>query len=83
MTMDYVKPIIFSLLVSFCALLFFLFKIEACKSKPEDCKEIFIDSQHLTSSNWNDCPKGARMEPVDAPKQGIICRCDHAPDGGK
>lgn len=81
--MDYVKPIIFSILLGFVSLLFFLYKIEACTSKPEDCKELFLDAEHLTSNNWNNCPKGARMEPVETPKRGVICRCDRPVDGGQ
>lgn len=60
--------------------LFFLFKIDACSSKPENCKDEF----HLIdNNNYNiNCRSGAKAEIVTsppAPKAGIICHCTSVP----
>ena len=71
---------ILSILLFLLGLLFFLFKIDACKSSPENCKDEFfeIDSSSTRYSNNKTCSPGAVAEVVNsppAPKPGIICHC--------
>lgn len=70
---------IFSILVFLLGLLFFLFKIDACKSSPLNCKDEFfeIDTGGRYSNNKS-CSPGAVAEVVTSPpspKPGIICHC--------
>ncbi len=60
--------------------LFFLFKIEACKYSPEDCKDRFTIVYKGSKSEYN-CPKGSHSELVnvnDGKNEGIAlhCRCN-------
>jgi len=70
---------ILSILMFLLGLLFFLYKIDACKSSPENCKDQFFEID--TSSRYNNdksCSPGAVVEVVNsppAPKPGIMCRC--------
>lgn len=57
---------------------FFLFKIEACKSSPEDCREEFVEIKSNGYSSDHKCARGAIVETVNsppAPKPGILCHC--------
>lgn len=68
---------IFSILVAAMGLLFFLYKIEACKSSPENCKDEFYEI-NSGYQNSHTCSPGAVVEVVQsppAPKPGIICHC--------
>ena len=60
---------------------YFLFKVEACRSTPDTCKDSF---HPLNPDAFNDetCSIGAVAEVVNsppAPKPGILCHCvkDH------
>lgn len=71
---------ILSILVFLLGFLFFLFKIEACKSSPANCKDEFfeITSDTRGYGNSHSCAPGAVVEVVNsppAPKPGIICHC--------
>lgn len=57
---------------------FFLFKVEACKSSPEDCREEFVEIKSNGYSSDHKCARGAIVETVNsppAPKPGILCHC--------
>lgn len=76
---------ILSILMGVMGFLFFLYKIEACKSTPENCKDEFysFDDGYRSHS----CAPGAVAEVVSsppAPKPGIICHCaSHQPSPSK
>lgn len=74
-----IKTVIISILVLISVFLFFLYKVEACSSKPENCHDEFHDVQYTSK-----CDPGAFMEPVNTPKPGFICHCKNLTiDGGK
>jgi hypothetical protein len=55
----------------------FLFKVEACSSKPEDCRDEFVEIKGDYQSTHK-CTNGATVEVVNsppAPKPGILCHC--------
>jgi len=59
-------------------LFFFLYKIEACKSTPGNCKDEFME---LDRGGDKTCSVGATAEVVNsppAPKAGILCHCTPA-----
>jgi hypothetical protein len=56
----------------------FLFRIEACKSTPETCKDEFFQLDPDSKYNNHSCSIGAVIETVSsppAPKAGILCHC--------
>ncbi len=68
---------ILSILLFLLGLLFFLFKIDACKSSPSNCKDEFFEIKS-DYRNEHTCSPGAVAEVVNsppAPKPGIICHC--------
>jgi len=68
---------ILSILVFLLGFLFFLFKIEACKSSPANCKDEFFEMGDRYQNNHT-CAAGAVVEIVSsppAPRAGIFCRC--------
>lgn len=68
---------ILSILVLLLGLFVFLFKIDACSSKPENCKDEFFEIKNDYTNN-HACSPGAVAEVVNsppAPKPGIICHC--------
>jgi hypothetical protein len=72
--------------VVFLGLLYFMFKVEACKSTPDTCKDSF---HPLNPNGYNDetCNVGATAEVVSsppAPRAGILCHCNKTSvtDGG-
>lgn len=70
---------ILSFLVLFLGLFVFLFKVDACSSKPENCKDEFFEIKNDYTNNHS-CSPGATAEVVNSPKPGIICHCPgHAP----
>jgi hypothetical protein len=70
---------ILSILVFLLGFMFFLFKIEACKSSPANCKDEFFEiTTDRGYGNSHSCAPGAVAEVVNsppAPKPGIICHC--------
>ncbi len=66
------KTVILTLLVAFCAALFFCYKVGSCSSAPENCKEEFIVYQNGYNAH---CSPGARAEIVSVPTNGILCHC--------
>lgn len=62
----------------FLGFLFFLFKIEACKSSPQNCQDTF----HETNEYEIKCHPGATAEFVKEPKLGIMCHCPRSVDAG-
>lgn len=67
-----------SILVFLLGLLFFLFKIDACKHTPEECKDEFFEIKNDGYASNKTCSPGATVEVVaspPAPKPGIICHC--------
>lgn len=65
---------------------YFLFKVEACKSTPDTCKDSF---HSLNPNRYSDeiCDIGAIAEVINsppAPKAGILCHCvkDHTAPAG-
>jgi hypothetical protein len=59
--------------------------VEACKSKPEDCRDEFVEIRDATPDRYGSvaktehrCAAGATVEVVNsppAPKPGILCKC--------
>lgn len=71
------RIVVLSLLMLFLGIFFFAYKVEACKSGPEKCKEEFHEIQPNTVNNFV-CDPGAIVETVNSPpspKAGIICHC--------
>lgn len=62
-------------------LFFFLFKVDACKSSPDNCREEFVEIQNNDVRGYGNnhkCSTGAIVEVVSsppAPKPGIMCHC--------
>lgn len=59
-------------------LFFFLFKVDACSSKPENCREEFVEIRNDGYHADHQCKPGAVVEVVNAPpapKPGIMCHC--------
>ena len=57
---------------------FFLFKIDACSSKPENCQDEFVEIRNNDYGSSHKCSPGAIVEVVNAPpapKPGILCHC--------
>jgi hypothetical protein len=73
------------LLLAFLGIFVFAYKVEACKSKPEDCRDEFVeipvptvDHRGNLSRTEHRCATGATVEVVTsppAPKPGIMCKC--------
>jgi hypothetical protein len=66
---------ILSILLFILGLFFFLYKIEACKSTPRQCKDEFVE---IKNDGYYTCSPGATVEVAaspPAPKPGIICHC--------
>lgn len=74
---------ILSILLVCIATLFFLYKIDACKTEPQDsvCKEEFIEFPANQGCATNHkCSEGAIVEIVTSQhsgKAGIMCHCVH------
>jgi hypothetical protein len=68
---------ILSILLFILGLFFFLYKIEACKSTPTQCKDEFVEIKKNDGYASNHtCSPGATVEVVASPtKPGIICHC--------
>lgn len=71
---------ILCLTVGILGLLFFLFKIDACSHKPENCQDEFIEIKLNNDSYGQDhkCSPGAIVEVISsppAPKPGLLCHC--------
>jgi hypothetical protein len=70
---------ILSLLTLILALFVFLFKIDACTTTPDKCKDEFFELVNGRDyGNQHTCPVGATAEIVNsppAPKPGILCHC--------
>lgn len=69
-----IKTIILSFLILILATFFFAYKVEACKSSPQNCYDKFMAFDNNNNTN-PDCPVGATMEVVKEPKAGTICHC--------
>lgn len=72
---------ILSVLMFMLGFLFFLFKIEACKSTPANCKDEFNEIKD-GYRNEITCAPGAVAEVVNsppAPKPGVLCHCPSTP----
>lgn len=67
------KLVLMSVLAAICCILFFCYKVEACKEGPSTCKEKFIEIR----DNYNEyeCPPGTVSLLVSEPKKGFMCRC--------
>jgi hypothetical protein len=71
---------ILSVLMAFLGILFFAYKVDACKDKPADasCREEFFEMKSGDYDNNQKCRPGAVIEMVNsppAPKAGIMCHC--------
>jgi len=59
-------------------LFYFLYKVEACSSKPENCRDEFVEMKSDGYRSDHKCSPGAIVEVITAPpapKPGIMCRC--------
>lgn len=68
---------ILSLLIFGLATFVFCYKVNACKDKPDTCKDEFFEIKG-DSQIQHACSGGATVEVVNsppAPKPGIICHC--------
>jgi hypothetical protein len=76
------RIVVLSILLLALAFLFFLFKIEACKPSPENCKDEFYEIKNDGYTSNHTCSPGAVIEVISAPpapKAGIVCHCpNHA-----
>ena len=76
------RIVIFSFLLLGLGFFLFLYKIDACSSKPENCKDEFYEFKDGYGAN-HICSAGATAEVVNAHgKTGLICHCSVAPDAG-
>lgn len=67
------KTIILAILAVAFGIFFFCYKIEACKSSVEDCRDEFLS---ISNGYTLKCSPGAHGEIVKEPKEGMICHCD-------
>lgn len=79
---------IISVLLLSIGFFLFLYKTEACKSSPENCKEEFVEISASRASNDHKCAEGAVVEIVTSShsgKSGIMCHCTKniKPDAGQ
>ena len=69
------KAALFCATVVILSLLYFVYKIDACTSKPENCHEGFIPFGQYSSDSIS-CGPGATAEAISNPRPGILCHCD-------
>lgn len=73
------------LLMAFLGIFLFAYKVEACKSAPEKCRDEFVEIRDTLPDRYGSVPRmehrctiGATVEVVNsppAPKPGIMCKC--------
>jgi len=58
-------------------LFLFLYKIEACKSSPDTCKDEYyeLDDDMHTSHTCNQGAHAELVGPPAYPKRGVLCHC--------
>lgn len=64
--------------LAFMGFFYFLYKVEACSSKPENCRDEFVEIRNDGYHADHKCAPGAIVEVVNAPpapKPGIMCHC--------